>query len=830
MMRSPRPILARAGLVASASVQRTGLRAATGRALAPAWRQGSIAPSTQPSRARVLAALSPRGSPGSRAASGSASPSDGRGAGSGKGAAAGATQDLAGKVAAATAAHAVTDDARSEPASAGKQPGSAGKASGPSKVVMQAGSSGKDIPLRELLPELGRYLWPEGRPWLKARVAFALSLLLGAKLLTIQVPFIFKDIVDQLSPETVEGLAAADKAVLAMPLALLLGYGLARTSASGMQELRNAVFAVVAQRAIRGVARDVFNHLMRLDLRFHLNRQTGTVSRLLDRGSRSINFVLSALVFNVVPTALEIALVSGILAVQCGWQYAAVAVATLSTYVGFTVGITQWRTKFRRQMNSLENQASSRVVDSLINYEAVKLFAGEPLEAERYDRALKGYQKAALHTQTSLSLLNWGQNAIFSLGLTGVMVMSAAEIVGGTMTVGDLVLVNAMLFQLSVPLNFVGSVYREVRQSLTDMEQMFSLRATEPAIDEEEDLPPLTLGGLPVAFPSREESEEAMRSLLRRERRESGADDDADVEGSSSSALMGSLGGGQSHVDPSTGAAVRPLFPGGLAPGSLSFEGVSFGYSPDRRILDSLDLHVPAGSTVGVVGPSGCGKSTLVRLLFRFYDPQAGSVRIDGQDLREVALPSVRRAIGVVPQDTVLFNDTLRHNVRYGDPGASIEDVDRAVELAELTPFVSGLPQGLDTMVGERGLKLSGGEKQRVSLARAMLKNAPILLCDEATSALDTRTEASVMGALRRLAEDRTTLLIAHRLSTVQAADNIVVLNHGRVAESGSHGALLSRGGLYASMWQQQQAAASGDMDAGLNDPEGLRIGAHDRR
>jgi ABC-type transport system involved in Fe-S cluster assembly fused permease/ATPase subunit len=532
-----------------------------------------------------------------------------------------------------------------------------------------------------------------------------------------------------------------------------------------MQELRNAVFAVVAQRAIRGVTRDVFKHLLNLDLRYHLNKQTGSVSRVIDRGSRSINFVLSALVFNVLPTALEIGLVSAIMGYQCGWQYAAVAVSTLAAYVGYTVSVTQWRTKFRKDMNRLENQASNRVVESLINYEAVKLFGGEAFEAKRYDTALKGYEDAALKTTTSLSLLNWGQNFIFSAGLTAVMVMAAREIGAGSMTVGDLVLVNALLFQLSVPLNFVGSVYRELKQALTDMEQMFELRATLPEIDETRGLPALRLGGVPVEPPSDAAMEAAARLVSMAEDRARHATASA---GEAESGLIRPVSAESGLIRPVSMASGGG---GGLTPGSLTFEDVHFAYNEDRPILRGMNLHVPAGHTVGVCGPSGCGKSTLVRLLFRFYDVNQGRVLVDGQDVRSVSTRSLRHAMGVVPQDTVLFNDTMRHNIRYGDASATDEDVERAVELAELTDFVSALPDGLETVVGERGLKLSGGEKQRVSLSRAMLKNAPILMCDEATSALDTRTEASVMGALKRLAEDRTTMLIAHRLSTVQAAD-----------------------------------------------------------
>ena len=632
--------------------------------------------------------------------------------------------------------------------------------------------------LHLLRSTLVAHLWPAHGGWgHKWRVILALALLVGGKVLNIQVPFIFKDIVTQLNIKAED----AEAALLVVPMALLLGYGMARSSAAGMQELRNAVFSFVSQRAIRRVADSVFRHLHALDLRFHLNRSTGAVSRVLDRGNRSISFVLSSLVFSVVPTALEIALVSGILAAQCGPAYAGVTVATIASYVAFTIGFTQWRTQFRKDMNRAENEASSRVVDSLINYETVKFFRNEEHEAREYGRFLRAYQDASIKTQTSLSALNYGQNLVFSVGLTAVMIMAAQDIVAGTMSVGDLILVNGLLFQLSVPLNFIGSVYRDLRQALIDMENMFALQDTDADVKQLPGAPPLALIPVPGAASS------------------AVATDSIDLLHDISSSVVREA------------VSKLPAMPGAV--GALSFGGVRFHYpdAPSRDILQGLDLVVPAGRTVAVVGPSGCGKSTLVRLLFRFFDAQEGVVRVDGQDVRGVDMDSLRDAIGVVPQDTVLFNDSLRHNIAYGNLTATDAQVADAAAMAQLTEAVGRMPEGFDTPVGERGLKLSGGEKQRVACARVMLKNAPILLADEATSALDTATEAGIMGGLKKLSQDRTSLLIAHRLSTVKDADLIYVLDAGRVVEAGQHEQLLRKGGLYADMWNLQLQSAQGE-------------------
>lgn len=592
-----------------------------------------------------------------------------------------------------------------------------------------------------ILREMKQYIWPAGPGSfrVKARVVASLGLLLGAKLVSIQVPFFFKDVVDHLSQLPAHGAAAGVpiEAVVSVPVALVVMYGVAKSAATGFAELRNALFASVAQAAIRKVSRDVFEHLHRLDLEFHLGRETGRLSRVIDRGGRSINFLLNSMVFRVVPTFLELTLVSGILAHKFGVQYAGVTVCTVAAYCYFTFTVTQWRTQIRKRMNEIENQANTKAIDSLINYETVKYFGNEQYEAEQYDNHLKGFQQASLQTQTSLSLLNFGQDAIFSVGLTAIMLMAAQEITAGTMSVGDIVLVNGLLFQLSVPLNFVGSVYREIRQSLIDMEEMYKLRARDASVVESTDARALSI----------------------------------------------------------------PLFATGPA---IEFKDVWFGYSESRDILRGLNLAVEAGQTVAVVGSSGCGKSTLLRLLFRFYDAKQGQVKIFDQDVQDLQFESLRAALGVIPQDTVMFNDTLLHNIQYGNLEASEADVELAIERAQLKKFVCQFPSGLDTVVGERGLKLSGGEKQRVSIARAMLKDAPILLCDEATSALDGVTEKEIMEALKLAAKDRTTLIIAHRLSTIMDVDNIFVLDKGQLVEQGTHQSLLQRGGLYDSMWRRQ--------------------------
>ncbi|KAG5183176.1 iron-sulfur clusters transporter atm1, mitochondrial precursor [Tribonema minus] len=611
----------------------------------------------------------------------------------------------------------------------------------------------REVALR-ILKTLSAHIWPskevtKDHVSIKARVGISLTLLVASKLVTIQVPFIFKNLVDNLnSVDPAATAAVAADPWTAVPIALVLGYGLARSTASGFQELRTTIFATVAQRAIRRVSRDIFMHIHALDLQFHLAKNTGVLTRTIDRGGRSIQYTLNSMVFNVVPMVLEIGLVSGILLSQASWHYSAVCFGTIGAYAAYTVAVTQWRTKFRKDMIRLENEASAKVTDSLVNYETVKFFNNEEHEANRYDKSLEGYQHAALKTGTSLSLLNFGQNAIFSVGLTAVMALAARDIAAGTATVGDLVLVNGLLFQLSIPLNFVGSTYRELRQALLDMTAMFALSDVQPKVASGPEAPPLQLA----------------------------------------------------HAD----AAVPP--------GTLRFDNVHFSYPGGRPILNGLTLEVPAGKTVAVVGHSGCGKSTLIRLLYRLYDASSGSVTIDGQDVTKVQLSSLRRHIAVVPQDTVLFHDTIGYNLHYGNLTQPWEKVVEAAEQASLTDAIARMPRGYDTVVGERGLMLSGGEKQRVAIARAMLKNAPVLLCDEPTSALDSRTEVAVMSKLKSLGSGRTTLIIAHRLSTVQDADEIVVLDNGQVVERGAHFALLAKpGGYYASMWHAQQAYANSD-------------------
>jgi ABC-type transport system involved in Fe-S cluster assembly fused permease/ATPase subunit len=548
--------------------------------------------------------------------------------------------------------------------------------------------------LRSLVPYLTEF---------KGRVVLAMSLLILAKLANVSVPLILKKIID-----------AMDKshAVLMVPVSLILAYGLLRLMSTLFGELRDAVFAKVTQRAIRRVALQVFEHLHTLSLRFHLDRQTGGVSRDIDRGTRGIGFLLNFMLFNI----------------------AGITFVTLIFYIGFTLFVTEWRMVVRRTMNDLDSKANSRAIDSLLNYETVKYFGNEEYEARRYDHNMEHWESAAVRNQTSLAFLNAGQSVIIAIGITALMWLAADEVVKGTMTVGDLVLVNVFMLQLYMPLHFLGFVYREIRHALADMEKMFGLLKEDREI--------------------------------------------ADAP-----------------------AAVA------LSPGNafIQFDRVSFGYNADRQILFDVDFAIPAGSTVAVVGSSGAGKSTLSRLLFRFYDIQGGSLRINGQDIREVTQRSLRAAIGIVPQDTVLFNDTIYYNIAYGRPDATREDVIAAAEAAYIHSFIESLPAGYDTQVGERGLKLSGGEKQRVAIARAILKNPAILIFDEATSALDSKSEKAIQAELRSIAQNRTTLIIAHRLSTVVDADQILVMDHGGIVERGTHSELLMQGGMYAQMWNLQK-------------------------
>jgi len=575
---------------------------------------------------------------------------------------------------------------------------------------------------------LAPYLWPRGETGLRLRVVVALACLVAAKGINVVVPMLYKRAVDALTP--------GGALVAAVPVAVLLGYGLARVLASTFGELRDIAFARVGQRAIRAVGLQVFRHLHALALRFHLDRQTGGVSRAVERGTKGIEFLLNFMLFNILPTLLEICLVTAVLWGLYDGAFAAVTFVTIAVYIAYTLTVTEWRTKFRRTMNESDSDASTKAIDSLLNFETVKYFGNEEHEAARYDRALARYEGAAVKSKVTLSLLNIGQGAVIAAGLTVLMLMAAARVTEGTMTLGDFVLVNSYLVQLSLPLNFLGFVYREIKQSLTDMEQMFRLLDAGAEIEDKPGAPPLAVSG-----------------------------------------------------------------------GAVRFEAVRFGYESNREILKGIGFAVPAGRTVAIVGPSGAGKSTLSRLLFRFYDVTGGAVTIDGQDIRDVTQASLRAAIGIVPQDTVLFNDTIRYNIAYGRPGAGQDEIEAAARLASIHDFVAGLPEGYDTRVGERGLKLSGGEKQRVAIARTILKSPRILLFDEATSALDTHTEKEIQASLREVSKDRTTLVIAHRLSTVVDADEILVLEAGAIVERGTHGQLLAAAGRYADMWAKQQEA-----------------------
>jgi ATP-binding cassette subfamily B protein len=611
--------------------------------------------------------------------------------------------------------------------------------------------------LKSLLPNL----WPVGRWDLRARVVVAMVCLIFAKVATVLMPFFYKWAVDALAPAVGQGAAAPVAIAIGLAVSMLLAYGVARIFMQAFAQLRDAIFARVTAHAIRNVAGSTFRHLHALSLRFHLERKTGGLTRIIERGTRGIEQLLSFVVFNIAPTILELAMVTAILLIMFHPGFAAITLGTIFLYGWVTIALTKWRVEIRRRMNDSDTEANTKAVDSLLNYETVKYFNNEGHEASRYDKAMDRYATAAEKSTVSLSLLNTAQATIIAAGLTAVMILAAYEIDAGRMTVGGLILVNGFLVQLYVPLNLLGTVYREIMQALIDMEKMFGVLNVPPEIRDKPGATPLRVTG-----------------------------------------------------------------------GEVKFENVVFAYDPQRTILKGISFTVPAGKTVAIVGPSGAGKSTISRILFRFYDIASGSVVIDGQDIRDVSQDSLRAAIGIVPQDTVLFNDTIRYNIRYGRIGASDAEIVDAARMAQIEPFIKRLPDGFEAMVGERGLKLSGGEKQRVAIARTLLKNPPILMLDEATSALDTHTEREIQSALKLISQNRTTLVIAHRLSTVVDADEILVLDQGQIVERGRHEELLARGGAYAAMWNRQKEAAAAreklkeaETDPQLN-PDIARAGA----
>ncbi|WP_035007679.1 ABCB family ABC transporter ATP-binding protein/permease [Candidatus Bartonella washoeensis] len=588
------------------------------------------------------------------------------------------------------------------------------------------------------LYNLWPYMWPADRRDLKIRVLWAIFYLVLAKLILISVPYFFKYATNALDVNFEVPVWFPSSWIV--PIMLVFAYNVARIVQAGLNQLRDSLFATVGQHAIRQLAYKTFVHMHGLSLRFHLERRTGGLSRVIERGTKGIEAIVRFSILNTVPTVLEFVLTAFVFYINYGWRYFFIVVATVGLYTWFTIKASDWRIQIRQKMNTADTEANTRAVDSLLNFETVKYFGNETLEAQRFDSSMAGYEKAATKIWTSLSWLNFGQALIFGIGMTILMLMSAYEVFRETQTLGDFVFINALLMQLSIPLNFIGSIYREVRQGLTDIEAMFDLLDVQEEIVDKSDAKPLIISG-----------------------------------------------------------------------GTIRFNQVKFSYDSNRQILKEIDFEVPGGKTVAIVGPSGAGKSTISRLLFRFYDVDAGSITIDGQDIRDVTQKSLREAIGMVPQDTVLFNDTIAYNIRYGRPSATDEEMRKAAEMAQISKFIEMLPKGFQSMVGERGLKLSGGEKQRVAIARTLLKAPPLLILDEATAALDTATEQDIQQALDIVSRGRTTLIIAHRLSTVINADEILVLKNGRIIENGTHAQLLRKKGLYASMWNKQLEASQAE-------------------
>ncbi len=614
-------------------------------------------------------------------------------------------------------------------ASADSAPKSAQKTAGKSpRITADRGQTFQTI------ANLWPYMWPADRPDLKQRVLIAFLVMIAAKIVTVLVPYTYKWVTDALTG--VGGGPTFLPAFLLVPLMLVVAYAGGRILMVGFNQLRDALFARVGQHAVRRLAARTFVHVHNLSLRFHLQRRTGGLSRIIERGTKGIETIVRFTILNSLPTIIEFALMAGVIWYNFDYRYVLIVAVTIWAYVWFTVRASDWRIAIRREMNDSDTDANSKAVDSLLNFETVKYFGNEKMEVERFDRSMARYEKAATKTWTSLAWLNLGQTVIFVIGMAICMMLSARAVMAGTQTIGDFVMINALLMQLAIPLNFIGFVYREIKQGLADIEEMFALLNVEPEVPDKPGAKPLT-----------------------------------------------------------------------VTDGAIRFDNVSFRYDAQRPILKGISFDVPAGAMVAIVGPSGAGKSTISRLLFRFYDVSEGRILIDGQDLRDVRQESLRAAIGMVPQDTVLFNDTIGYNIRYGRWGADEEAVVRAAAMAQIGEFIESLPEGYDTPVGERGLKLSGGEKQRVAIARTILKAPPILILDEATSALDTATEQEIQVALDSVAKDRTTLVIAHRLSTVVNADTIIVLKDGTIAERGTHSELLGQGGLYAAMWTRQREA-----------------------